>query len=77
MPNMIDVELWIAMNEDGDWIVNSDESEAIPNLLTDFGGCSARVIKVTVQMAPPVIPEVSVAVPDEAGKTVEVPHVGD
>lgn len=77
MPNMIDVVLWVAMNENEEFVVTMSEAEALCDLVEGKVCSCARVIKVTVRMSPPLIPEVSVAVPDDAGKTVEVPHVGD
>jgi hypothetical protein len=64
-------EIYIAMNEDGGWVVTNDESEALSKLGEDEGGSLARVVKVTVKMAPPVMFEATVDVPDEAGQTVE------
>lgn len=67
MADKIDCELWIAMNEGGDWIVISDESEALSELGEQQGGYQARVVKITVKMSPPVMSEAEVTVPDEAG----------
>jgi hypothetical protein len=69
-------EMWIAMMEDGDWVVATDESEALSKLAEDVGGYTARVVKVTVKMAPPIIPEVEVEVPEEAGTTSEIETEG-
>jgi hypothetical protein len=64
-------EIFIAMNEDGDWVVVTDESEALSKLAEDEGGYHARVVKIIVNMAPPVMTEVEVEVANEAGSTVE------
>lgn len=64
-------ELFIAMNEDGDWIVQTEESEALSRLAEDCGGYQARVVKLTVKMAPPKMSEAEVDFPDEAGQAVE------
>ena len=66
------VEIFIAMNEDGDFVVVKDESEALELLASDCGGYLARVVKITVNMAPPVMAEAKVEVPDEAGETKEI-----
>jgi hypothetical protein len=66
------VEVFIAMNEDGDWIVVADESEALTKLAEEVGGYQARVVKVAVKMAPPVMTEAEIEVPDEAGETQEM-----
>jgi hypothetical protein len=65
----INCEIYLAMNEDGGWIVTNDEGEALSALAENEGGWLARVVKVTVKMAPPVMAEATVDVPDEAGKT--------
>jgi hexokinase len=66
------VEIFIAMNENGDFIMIKEESEALEILALDCGGYHARVVKVTVKMAPPVMTETEVEVPDEAGETTKV-----
>ena len=53
MTGKVKCEIWIAMNEDGDWVVVQDESEALSQLAEQVGGYYARVAKVTVHMAPP------------------------
>lgn len=67
----IEFELFIAMNEDGDRVVTEEESEALNKLAEECGGYCARVVKIKVKMAPPVITEVAVDVPDDAGETTE------
>lgn len=69
---MVTCEIYIAMNEERDWIVCSDESEALSTLASDCGGYHARVVKVTVRMSPPVIAEAAVDIPDDAGTKVEI-----
>jgi hypothetical protein len=71
MSDKVQCEIFVAMNEDGDWVVVAEESEALEKLAGDVGGYQARVVKVTVKMAPPVLSETEVEVPDEAGKTTE------
>jgi hypothetical protein len=66
------VEIFIAMNEDGDFVVVKEESEALELLATDCGGYHARVVKITAKMAPPQKTAASVEVPDEAGETTEM-----
>jgi hypothetical protein len=67
---MIDCEIWLAMNEDGDWIVATDESEALTKLGEDCGGYQARVVKITVKMTPPAMPETTVTIGDDVGTVV-------
>jgi hypothetical protein len=64
-------EIYLAMNEDGDWIVETDESDALSKLADDVGGYHGRVVKIIVKMSPPVMTEAEVTVPDEAGEIVE------
>lgn len=64
----IDCEIFIAMNEDGGWVVVTDESDALGELSSAEGGNLGRVVKVTVRMSPPVMQEATVTVADETGK---------
>jgi hypothetical protein len=72
MTDKIAVEIFIAMNEDGSWVAATDESDALAKLAEDEGGYHARVVKITVKMAPPKMAEAAVDVPDEAGDTTEL-----
>jgi hypothetical protein len=65
---MIDCEVYLAMNEDGGWIVTNDESDALTQLSENEGGYQARVVKVTVKMTPPKMTEATVTIADDAGK---------
>lgn len=67
-------EVWVAVNEDGDFVVVQDESEALPTLQENVGGYAARVVKITAMIEPPVVAETTIDVPDELGKTVEQVH---
>lgn len=68
----VEIELFIAMNEDGGWVVTSDESEALSDLGANEGGYIGRVVKIKVKLAPPVMTEATVDVADEAGETTEI-----
>jgi hypothetical protein len=70
--SQVTCEIFLAMNEDGDWIVETDESEALSKLAEDAGGYQARVIKITVKMSPPVMAEAEVTIPDDDGKVVQI-----
>jgi hypothetical protein len=72
MTDKITCEIFLAVNEDGDWIVANDESEALQKLGEDAGGYQARVVKVIVKVAPPVMTEVAIEVADEAGETADL-----
>jgi hypothetical protein len=65
-------EIFLAMNEDGDWIVETDESEALSKLAEDQGGYHARVVKIAVKMTPPMMTAASVDVPDEVSETTRI-----
>jgi len=59
-------EIFIAMHEDGGWVVGNDESDALNKLAEDEGSYHARVVKLTVKMNQPKMTETEVEVPDEA-----------
>jgi hypothetical protein len=72
MSEKIECTVFIAMNEDGDFVVVTDESDALSTLNDDVGGYSARIVKVVVKMTPPTMTEATVDVPDEAGETTKI-----
>jgi hypothetical protein len=72
MSDKVECEIFVAMNEESDWVVVAEESEALEKLANEAGGYQARVVKVTVKMSPPAMSEASVEVPDEAGETQKV-----
>lgn len=65
-------EIFIAMNEDGGYVVTTDESEALERLAENEGGYHARVVKLTVKMTAPQMTEAEVEVPNEAGETKQI-----
>jgi hypothetical protein len=71
---MIDCEIRIAMNEDGDWVVCTADDNALEQLANEVGGALARVVAITVRMSPPVMTEASVTVPDAADSVVTARH---
>jgi hypothetical protein len=66
-----EVEVWIAMNEAGDYEVGRDEDAAIDRLEETGGGISRRLVRLRVTMAAPVVSSADVSVPDEAGQVVK------
>ena len=60
------IELFLAINEDGGWIVCKDESDALNDLAEQEGGYAARVVKLNVSVSLPTITETDVDVADEA-----------
>jgi len=81
---MPSVEIWIAMSENGDCEVATDEDTAIERMIdrsgNDLAGTVCRVVKFNVTMSLPHEPDdyeldgpsVDVVVPDDAGRIVEI-----
>lgn len=69
MADKHEFELYVAINEDGGFIVTKDESEALGKLGDDEGGYAARVIRVTLKAALPKIIETACEAPDENEET--------
>jgi hypothetical protein len=76
------ITIFVAMNEDGAWVMSDDEDAAHEQFEEEHGedsGCSPRIVKLNVTMAPPivteadeappVVTEVDVMVPDDTGQT--------
>jgi hypothetical protein len=70
VPAHVHCKVFIGMSETGDWVVGLSETEVLYHLC-DRGSHQARIVKVTVKMAPPVMAEAEVTVPDDAGQIVE------
>jgi len=75
------VEVWIAMSENGDCEVATDEETAIERMIDgsdeNLAGTVCRVVKLNITMSEPSGENgsdaaVDVMVPDEAGRTEEV-----
>lgn len=66
------IEVWIAMNESGEYEVAADEDDAIERLDQKHGFQLRRLVRLKVVMSPPEVTELDVVVPDEAGQTVKV-----
>lgn len=72
MSGKILCEIFIAMNEDGDWEVATEASDAVECMVSNNGGDCVRCIKINVHMTPPAIEETELDIPDEAGETKRV-----
>jgi hypothetical protein len=70
MPKIHDLEVFVCINEDGDYVVDLDADEVLTACIENHGGMAFRTVKLMVTMAAPEIAAVAVRVPDEAGKTV-------
>jgi hypothetical protein len=62
------IEVWIAMNETGDYVVAKDEDEAVDLFNEECGGIG-RMIRLKVMMSPPEVTEIDIEVPDDAGRS--------
>lgn len=71
MTAKVTCEIYLAMNEDGNWAVNEDAQEAANSVAENFSGACLKTVKLTVKMAPPEVAEHEMDVPDEAGETIE------
>ena len=69
---MTSIEVWIAMNEDGDYEVAKDEDDVVDLWNENVGGLSRRLVKLRVTMSAPVVTEADVNVPKEAGQAVNI-----
>lgn len=45
----VNIEVFVAINEEGDYAVTTDESNALETLANEQGGWHARVIKITLR----------------------------
>ncbi len=68
----IECEIWIAMNEDGGYVVVTDEGDALSELGSCEGGYHARVVKLVVKMSPPKPQQINIDVPETAGETATI-----
>jgi hypothetical protein len=64
-------EVYIAMNEEGEYEVGTTEEEAGERLMDNHGGYMSRIVRLPVRMTPPKAMEApAVDIPDEAGTTI-------
>jgi hypothetical protein len=69
-PVMKEIEVFVAVNEDGDYVANiQGESEAADQLREDCGGWACRVIKVKVNVPLPTVLEATATIEEEAEAT--------
>lgn len=69
----VDVEVWVMVDEAGDYVVRGDEDDA-REAFEDTIGCSGAVrkVKAVLRIKKPVTVEVKATVPDERGEVVVV-----
>jgi len=68
----ITAEIYIAMNEGGDYEVGTTSEEVSERLMDQAGGEMCRIVKITLRMAPPQVMETEFDVPEETGKIQKV-----
>jgi hypothetical protein len=72
-PAAVVAEIYIAMNEEGEFEVGTSEEEAGERLVDTYGGCMSRIVKLPLLMTPPRTMEApGVDIADDAGTTVAV-----
>lgn len=67
--NILEIEVWIVVDESGDYAIGKDEDEACERYTDDIGGgdnYSKRRIKVSIQVPKPKVLELTGTVPAEA-----------
>ena len=64
------LEVFLAVDDDGDWYAGTDANEAVDRYNEAFGAKHLRVVKLNVTLTLPEPTEVDVTIPDEAGKAV-------
>ena len=67
MADKIQIEIWIVMNEDGEYTAATDQDVAREEFDENCGGSARRVVKLNVWMTPPSVIEAEVTVDDDAG----------
>jgi hypothetical protein len=64
------VEVYIVINEDGDYAAHKDKDAAVEGLNDNYGYTVARLVKLKVAIRLPVAVEAAIEVADEAGDTI-------
>jgi len=73
MADKIQIQIWVVMNEDGEYAVSPDRDGAIESFDENFSGDARRVVKLNVWIAPPEVIEAKVTVADDAGTVTTEP----
>jgi hypothetical protein len=64
----IEIQVWVAINENGDFVVNTDSpSDAHSELEAAYTNDASRVYAFTLMVAPANVVEVSAEIPDTDG----------
>ena len=62
-----DLEVYVCLNEEGDYVAASDAQDAL-NQCMELGGQAFRTVKLMVTMAAPDIPAIAIRVPGQEGQ---------
>lgn len=76
MSEPVEIEVFVAMNENGSFAVADNADDAHDLLRDDIGGDASRLVKLIVTMSPPEVITVAVVVPDDAGQVTAVAATG-
>jgi hypothetical protein len=69
--NRISLELWVAVNEKGDYDVGTTEEQAATRL-TENQDAHCRMVKLVVLVTPPSTTEAAIEIPDDVGHAVDI-----
>jgi hypothetical protein len=69
---MDEFEVWVCVNEEGEYAVGKDAEDATNGVLENHGATALRTICLKAMIARPEVTTIEVTVPDEAGETVQV-----
>ena len=69
MTEKIEIEYFLAIDEEGNTEIDTDATDAAARLAENWGGSVCRIIKLKMKVAPPVIEEAEIDIPDHAGTT--------
>jgi len=65
-PNRKHFEVFLAMNEDGDFEIGTDAEEAADRLAGNCGGYQCRIVRIGGWMHPPMMAEMVIEVPADS-----------
>lgn len=77
MADKIQIEIWVVMNEDGEYTAASEQSTAVEEFEENFSGAARRLVKLNVWIAPPDVIEAEVTVADDAGTVAMESETGE
>jgi hypothetical protein len=60
------VEIYVAMNEDGDAYIADDAAAAAEGLADNYGGICCQVTHIIAKISPPIVADAMIDIPDPA-----------